>query len=41
VRSAREAFNDVRDIKIKGEMLELAEHIINTKKGKFDVRLAC
>ncbi|GLS39731.1 non-homologous end joining protein Ku [Mesorhizobium tianshanense] len=36
VRSADEAFDDVPDLKIKGEMLELAEHIINTKKGKFD-----
>ncbi|AZN98767.1 Ku protein [Mesorhizobium sp. M9A.F.Ca.ET.002.03.1.2] len=36
VRSAEKAFDDVPDLKIKGEMLELAEHIINTKKGKFD-----
>jgi DNA end-binding protein Ku len=36
VRSAKEAFGDVPDLKIKGEMLELAEHIIETKKGKFD-----
>ncbi|MBP1887273.1 Ku protein [Sinorhizobium mexicanum] len=36
VRSAEEAFDDVPDMKIKGEMLELAEHIIKTKKGKFD-----
>jgi len=36
VRSAEDAFHDVPDMKIKGEMLELAEHIINTKKGKFD-----
>jgi DNA end-binding protein Ku len=36
VRSADKAFDDVPDLKIKGEMLELAEHIINTKKGKFD-----
>jgi DNA end-binding protein Ku len=36
VRSAVDAFHDVPDMKIKGEMLELAEHIINTKKGKFD-----
>jgi DNA end-binding protein Ku len=36
VRSAKEAFDDVPSMKIKGEMLELAEHIIKTKKGKFD-----
>ena len=36
VRSAKEAFDDVPDLKIKGEMLELAEHIIKTKKGNFD-----
>lgn len=36
VRSAEEAFSDVPDVKLKGEMLELAEHIINTKKGRFD-----
>jgi DNA end-binding protein Ku len=36
VRSARETFSDVPAMKIKGEMLELAEHIIKTKKGKFD-----
>ena len=37
-RSARpsEAFADVPEIRIKGEMLELAEHIINTKRGDFD-----
>jgi DNA end-binding protein Ku len=37
VRSAEEAFRDVADMKIKGEMLELAEHIIETKRGKFDI----
>ncbi|MBS4002327.1 MAG: Ku protein [Afipia sp.] len=36
VRSAKEAFSDIPAMKIKGEMLELAEHIIKTKKGKFD-----
>jgi DNA end-binding protein Ku len=36
VRSAKAAFSDLPDLKIKGEMLELAEHIIETKKGKFD-----
>lgn len=36
VRSAKEAFDEIADIKIKGEMLELAEHIITTKGGTFD-----
>ena len=36
VRSAKEAFGDIRATKVKGEMLELAEHIIKTKRGKFD-----
>ncbi|MBS9721748.1 Ku protein [Tianweitania sp. BSSL-BM11] len=36
VRSAREAFADMSDTKIDGEMLDLAKHIINTKSGKFD-----
>lgn len=36
VRSAQKAFEDVPDIKIEGEMLELAEHIINTKAGEYD-----
>jgi DNA end-binding protein Ku len=36
VRSAEDAFDDVPDLRIEGEMLELAEHIIATKKGRFD-----
>lgn len=36
VRSAAEAFEDLPDLKIEGEMLELAEHIIGTKRGSFD-----
>ncbi|AOO81340.1 Ku protein [Bosea vaviloviae] len=36
VRSAADAFSDVPAIKIDDEMLELAEHIIKTKAGKFD-----
>jgi DNA end-binding protein Ku len=36
VRSPKVAFDDIPEIEIKGEMLELAEHIIKTKKGKFD-----
>jgi DNA end-binding protein Ku len=36
IRSSEEAFDDLPDLKIGGEMLELAKHIINTKKGSFD-----
>jgi DNA end-binding protein Ku len=36
VRSASEAFADVPELSIKGEMLDLAQHIIGTKRGKFD-----
>ncbi len=36
VRSAKDAFDDVPEMKIKSEMLDLAEHIINTKQGTFD-----
>ncbi|MET1029019.1 MAG: Ku protein [Dongiaceae bacterium] len=36
VRSAKDAFEDIPKTKIKGEMLDLAKHIITTKKGKFD-----
>lgn len=38
VRSSKEAFDDIPDMKIGGEMLELAKHIINTKKGSFDAK---
>lgn len=36
VRASDEAFEELPDLKIEGEMLELAEHIIGTKKGSFD-----
>ncbi|WP_029005456.1 Ku protein [Azorhizobium doebereinerae] len=36
VRSADAAFEDLPEIKVQGEMLELAEHIIKTKSGSFD-----
>ncbi len=36
VRSAKDAFSDIPEIKIKGEMLELAKHIIETKQGTFN-----
>jgi len=35
VRAATDAFDDVPDIRIEGEMLELAEHIIASKRGSF------
>ncbi|THK37832.1 Ku protein [Ensifer sp. MPMI2T] len=35
VRSAKEAFKEIPEIKIKGEMLDLAKHIIGIKKGTF------
>jgi len=38
VRSSKEAFDDIPAMKIEGEMLELATHIINTKKGEFDAK---
>ncbi|WP_159952407.1 Ku protein [Rhizobium sp. 18065] len=36
VRSPVEAFEDIPELKIEGEMIELARHIIGTKKGSFD-----
>nr|CAD6407102.1 Ku protein [Rhizobium sp. Q54] len=36
VRPASEVFSDIAEFKIEGEMLDLARHIIGTKKGKFD-----
>ncbi|RDL47919.1 hypothetical protein BLJAPNOD_05145 [Ensifer sp. M14] len=36
VRSAVKAFEDVPALKIEGEMLDLAAHIIEKKKGSFD-----
>ena len=36
VRSSREAFEDVAKVKVEAEMLDLAKHIIATKKGDFD-----
>ena len=38
VRSADEAFEDLPDLQIEGEMLDLAKHIIETKSGTFDPR---
>lgn len=36
VRSSKKAFEKMPKIKIEGEMLDLAKHIISTKKGDFD-----
>jgi len=36
VRSSKKAFETVPKLQIEGEMLDLAKHIIATKKGKFD-----
>ena len=38
VRPAAEVFDELPDIKIEGEMLDLARHIIETKSGEFDPR---
>ncbi len=37
VRPAEEAFREIPEIRIEGEMLDLARHIIDTKMGAFDV----
>ncbi|TAV10222.1 Ku protein [Rhizobium leguminosarum] len=36
VRSSEKAFEEMPKLKIEGEMLDLAKHIISTKKGDFD-----
>lgn len=36
VRSSKKAFEELPDLKIEGEMLDLAQHIISKKKGSFD-----
>jgi DNA end-binding protein Ku len=36
VRKAEEHFEDIPDVKIPGEMLKLAEHILDTKAADFD-----
>lgn len=38
VRSAKEAFDDIAQMEIDGEMLDLAKHIINSKRGAFDAK---
>jgi DNA end-binding protein Ku len=36
VRPASEYFDEIPDIKVAGEMLKLAEHILETKEAEFD-----
>jgi len=36
VRSAEEAFKDIKPVKVKREMLDLASHIIDTMAGQFN-----
>jgi DNA end-binding protein Ku len=36
VRKAEDLFDEIADIKVAGEMLKLAEHILDTKKGDFE-----
>jgi DNA end-binding protein Ku len=36
VRDAADSFDDIADVKVSGEMLKLAEHILETKKAQFD-----
>ncbi|KQV83477.1 Ku protein [Rhizobium sp. Root1220] len=36
VRPANEAFKEVKKVKVEGEMLDLAKHIIDTKVGEFE-----
>src|SRR5260370_34763304 len=36
VRQAGEYFDDIPDIKVSDEMLQLAQHILQTKAGDFD-----
>jgi DNA end-binding protein Ku len=38
VRPAEEVFDDLPELKIEGEMLDLAKYIIDTKSGAFDPR---
>ncbi len=36
VRDSKEYFDDIPDVKVPSEMLQLAEHILETKAGDFD-----
>ena len=36
IRDAKEYFSDIANVKVQKDMLELAEHILKTKRGHFD-----
>jgi DNA end-binding protein Ku len=36
IRDAKEYFSDIETVKVPNDMLELAEHILKTKRGHFD-----
>jgi len=36
IRNSKDYFSDIQDIKVPKDMLELAEHILKTKRGHFD-----
>jgi len=36
IRSSKDYFSDIKDVKVPKDMLELAEHILKTKRGHFD-----
>lgn len=36
IRAAEDVFDDLPDVRIEGEMLDLAKHIIGTMQGEFD-----
>ncbi|MCP1744029.1 non-homologous end joining protein Ku [Bradyrhizobium barranii subsp. barranii] len=36
IRSEREYFDEIQDVKVTKDMLDLARHIINQKTGTFD-----
>jgi Ku protein len=36
LRDAKEYFSDIESVKVPKDMLELAEHILKTKRGHFD-----
>jgi DNA end-binding protein Ku len=36
LRAAEDYFDDISDVKVSGEMLKLAQHILETKSGEFD-----
>jgi DNA end-binding protein Ku len=36
IRDAKEYFSDIETVKVPKDMLELAEHILKTKRGHFD-----